>query len=60
MQALGDLVGVLAPSFERALKIDESFSRPDHPDVAIRVNNLGMVMKASGDLDGARRLSSAP
>jgi len=29
-------------------------SAPDHPNVAIRVNNLGGVLKALGDLAGAR------
>ncbi|MGD8795196.1 MAG: tetratricopeptide repeat protein, partial [Anaerolineae bacterium] len=27
---------------------------PDHPNVAIDVNNLGSVLRALGDLDGAR------
>ncbi len=27
---------------------------PDHPTVAIRVNNLGCVMRAKGDYPGAR------
>jgi tetratricopeptide (TPR) repeat protein len=27
---------------------------PDHPDVAIRRNNLGNVLRALGDLEGAR------
>ncbi len=41
-------------AFERALAIDESAFGPDHPRVAIRVNNLGLVLQALGDLAGAR------
>ncbi len=41
-------------AFERALKIDEAVYGPDHPQVAIRVNNLGGVLRALGDLAGAR------
>ena len=39
---------------ERALKIDEAAFGPDHPNVAIDVNNLGGVMQDLGDLAGAR------
>ena len=39
---------------ERALKIDEKAFGPDHPNVAIRVNNLGSVLQALGDLPGAK------
>jgi tetratricopeptide (TPR) repeat protein len=39
---------------ERALKIDEASFGPDHPNVAIDVNNLGSVLKALGDLAGAK------
>jgi len=39
---------------ERALRIDEAAYGPDHPKVAIRVNNLGSVLRALGDLEGAR------
>ncbi len=42
-------------AFERALEMDEAAHDPDHPNVAIRVNNLGMVMKDLGDLEGARK-----
>jgi tetratricopeptide (TPR) repeat protein len=40
--------------FERALKIAEAAYGPDHPKVAIRVNNLGRVLHDQGDLAGAR------
>ena len=30
-------------------------NRPDHPDVAIDVNNLGSVLRALGGLAGARK-----
>ncbi len=39
---------------ERALGIDERVYGPDHPDVAIRINNLGSVLHDLGDLAGAR------
>jgi tetratricopeptide (TPR) repeat protein len=39
---------------ERALAIDERAFGPDHPTVAIRVNNLGNVLRDLGDLAGAR------
>jgi len=38
---------------ERALEIDEKVYGPDHPTVAIRVNNLGGVLRTMGDLEGA-------
>jgi len=41
-------------NIERALAIDESAYGPDHPDVAICVNNLGGVLQALGDLQGAK------
>ncbi|MEW8496200.1 MAG: tetratricopeptide repeat protein, partial [Candidatus Thiodiazotropha taylori] len=41
-------------AFERALAIDEAAFGVDHPNVAIRVNNLGSVLKELGDLAGAR------
>ena len=39
--------------FDRALAIGEAAFGPDHPHVAIRVNNLGSVLNAEGDLAGA-------
>jgi tetratricopeptide (TPR) repeat protein len=48
-------LGRLAPAaYERALGIDERIYGPDHPNVAIRVNNLGTVLRDLGDLAGAR------
>ena len=41
-------------AFERALRIDEAVYGPDHTKVAIRVNNLGGVLRDLGDLAGAR------
>jgi Tfp pilus assembly protein PilF len=37
------------------LKIGEAAYGPDHPKVAIRVNNLGHVLHYLGDLNGARK-----
>jgi len=42
--------------YERALAIGEKVYGPDHPTVAIRVNNLGGVLKSLGDLQGAKKL----
>ena len=42
--------------FERALAIDEAALGPNHPDVAIDLNNLGGVLRAQGDLAGAKSL----
>ena len=50
---LADYAGAKA-AFERALKIDEAAFGPDHPNVAIRVNNLGGVLKDLGDYAGAK------
>lgn len=38
----------------RALAINEKVYGPHHPDVARDLNNLGMLLKAEGDLAGAR------
>ncbi|NOH03546.1 MAG: tetratricopeptide repeat protein [Chloroflexi bacterium] len=43
-------------AFERALKIDEAAFGPDHPKVAIRVNNLGSVLQDLGDPSAAREM----
>lgn len=40
--------------FERALSLAEKAYGPDHPKVAIRVNNLGGVLQDLGDLQGAK------
>ncbi|HEU0079855.1 MAG TPA: tetratricopeptide repeat protein, partial [Longimicrobiaceae bacterium] len=37
-------------------KIDESSYGPDHPKVAIRLNNLGLVLQDLGELAKARKL----
>jgi hypothetical protein len=39
---------------ERALEIGEAVLGPDHPDLAIRRNNLGSLLWGLGDLEGAR------
>ena len=41
-------------AYKRALAIDEAVYGPDHPTVAIRVNNLGSVLQDLGDSAGAR------
>ncbi len=40
--------------FEHAIKIDETAFGPNHPQVAIYINNLGSVLQDLGDLVGAR------
>ncbi len=42
-------------ALQRALKIDEKVYGPDHPNVAIDVNNLGSVLKDLGELQEARK-----
>jgi len=39
---------------ERAIKIGEATYRPDHPEVAVWVNNLGLVLQDMGDMAGAK------
>lgn len=41
-------------AFEQALKIITETFGPDHPDVAIHLNNLGTALQDLGDLEGAR------
>ncbi|MBI3697510.1 MAG: TIR domain-containing protein, partial [Acidobacteria bacterium] len=41
----------------RALAIGEKVYGPEHPTVAIRANNIGTILKAKGDLEGALRYS---
>jgi tetratricopeptide (TPR) repeat protein len=53
LRRIADFQGARA-AYERALKIDEAAFGPDHPKVAIRVNNLGSVLRDLGDLAGAR------
>jgi len=42
--------------YERAIAITEAALGPNHPAVAIRINNLGEVLRAQGDLGGAKAL----
>jgi tetratricopeptide (TPR) repeat protein len=53
LQMVADYAGAQA-AYERALKIDESNFDPDDPKIAIRLSNLGSVMRDLGDLKGAR------
>jgi tetratricopeptide (TPR) repeat protein len=53
LQTLGRFVEARSV-IEKALKIDEKVYGPDHPTVAIRVNNLGGVLQALGELQEAR------
>jgi tetratricopeptide (TPR) repeat protein len=48
----GDLEGALSYA-QRALKIVEKVYGPNHPEVAIRANNIGQVLRDKGDLKGA-------
>lgn len=41
--------------FETAILLGEEAHGPDDPTVALRVNNLGIVLLAQGDLPGARK-----
>ncbi|MGP0022601.1 MAG: FxSxx-COOH system tetratricopeptide repeat protein [Streptosporangiaceae bacterium] len=41
---------------ERALVITEAAYGPDHPEVAIHLNNLALILKDLGDPEGARPL----
>ena len=54
LTAKGDLDGALA-AYRDAERIDRAAFGDDHPMVAIRVNNIGGVLYARGDRDGARR-----
>ena len=38
------------PMYQRALRIDEKTYGPEHPDVAIFLNNIAMLLKAQGKL----------
>jgi tetratricopeptide (TPR) repeat protein len=40
---------------ERALAIREKLLGPDHPDTALSLNNLGVLLQVQGDFPGARR-----
>ncbi len=53
LRVRADFVGAKA-AHEQALAIDERVLGPDHPNVAIRVNNLAQILQDLGDLKGAR------
>ena len=53
LRNLADLCGAKM-SLMRALSIDEKVFGPDHPNVAIDVNNLGGVLQALGELQESR------
>jgi len=44
------------PLQERALAIDEAIYGPDHPVVAVDLNNLALILRGLGDVAGARPL----
>lgn len=46
-------------ALQKALKIDEQVYGPDHPTVAIRVNNLGLVLRDLGDFQEAKKMLRA-
>jgi CHAT domain-containing protein/tetratricopeptide (TPR) repeat protein len=50
---MGDLAGA-RPYYERALAIRENVLRPEHPDTAQSLNNLGALLQVMGDLTVAR------
>jgi Tfp pilus assembly protein PilF len=54
LELQGDLEGA-RDHFKRALAIDEKAFGRNHPDVAIDVHNLGLVLQGQGDLEGARK-----
>ena len=51
----GDLSNETKTALQKALKIDEQVYGPDHQNVAIRVNNLGLVLQALGDFQEAKK-----
>jgi tetratricopeptide (TPR) repeat protein len=46
--------GAANDCFKRALAIDEATYGPNHPQVAIAMNNLGGVLRSLGDPEGAK------
>ncbi len=42
-------------AFQQSLKICKKVYGEEHPEVAIRLNNIGMVLKYLGDLTGAKK-----
>ena len=49
-------LGEAEPLYRRALAIDEASYGPDHPDVAIDLNNLALLLRATNRLDEAEPL----
>ena len=47
------------PLYERALAIHEKVLGPEHPDTAMSLNNLALLLQAQGDLRRRGRCSSA-
>ncbi|MFM7832894.1 MAG: tetratricopeptide repeat protein, partial [Planctomycetaceae bacterium] len=45
------------PLYRRALSIDETSYGPNHPEVAIRLNNLALLLSATNRLSEAEPLS---
>ena len=50
--------GFAEPLYRRALAIDEASFGPDHPEVAIRLNNLAGLLQATNRLEEAEPLLS--
>jgi tetratricopeptide (TPR) repeat protein len=48
--------GSARPLFERALAIRDKALGADHPDTAVSLNNLALLLRAQGDLTAARPL----
>ena len=44
------------PLYERALALKEKVLGPDHPETALSLNNLALLLQDQGDLAGARPL----
>ena len=44
------------PLMRRALEIDEKSYGPEHPNVAIRLNNLAQLLQATNRLEAAEPL----
>lgn len=42
---------------ELALRIHETIHGPDHPEVAVRLNNLAVVLRELGEHEAARQLA---
>jgi len=55
LDAKGDYAGA-EPLLRRALAIDEKALGPDHPDVAVDLNNLAKLFETKGDYAAAEPL----